>query len=112
MKQGIDVVLKAISFDEHIEDADLIITGEGKTDFQTFSGKTPFGIAKVAQKEKKPVILISGMIDEECGIESLSIFTEFHAIAGKRGVIRKVNFKCISLFTFENKENYGDYLRK
>ena len=49
MKQGIDVVLNAISFDEHITDADLVITGEGKTDSQTLSGKTPFGVAKVAR---------------------------------------------------------------
>ena len=48
MKRGIDVVLEAISFNNHIHDADLILTGEGKTDAQTFSGKTPFGIAEVA----------------------------------------------------------------
>ena len=65
IKQGIDVVLDAISFEEHLKDADLVITGEGKTDVQTLSGKTPFGIAKVAQREGKPIILISGAIDEE-----------------------------------------------
>ena len=62
MKQGIDVVLDAISFDEHVNDADLVITGEGKTDCQTLSGKTPFGVAKVAQRKGKPIILISGAI--------------------------------------------------
>ena len=65
IKQGISVVLNAISFDEHLKDADLILTGEGKTDVQTLSGKTPFGIAKVAQREGKPIILISGVIDEK-----------------------------------------------
>lgn len=81
MKQGIYVVLKAISFDTHIKDADLIITGEGKTDIQTLSGKTPFGIAKEAQKEGKPIILISGAIDEESRDSLTPFFTELHAIA-------------------------------
>ncbi|MBO1914457.1 glycerate kinase, partial [Microvirga sp. 3-52] len=65
MKRGIDVVLEAISFESHIEDTDLILTGEGKTDAQTFSGKTPFGIAEIANTHDKPVILVSGLVDEE-----------------------------------------------
>ena len=81
MKRGINVILDAISFDEHIKDADLIITGEGKTDIQTVSGKTPFGIAKVAKRQGKPVILISGALDEESWEYLSPFFTEQHAIA-------------------------------
>lgn len=81
MKQGINVVLEAISFHVHLKDADLIITGEGKTDIQTLSGKTPFGIAKAAQKEGKPVILISGALDEESRDSLNTIFSELHAIS-------------------------------
>ncbi|MFS0690189.1 glycerate kinase [Sporosarcina sp. 179-K 8C2 HS] len=80
MRQGIDVVLEAIDFEKHVKDADLIITGEGKTDMQTFSGKTPFGIAKVAHREGKPVILISGAVDEESRDALTPLFTEVHAI--------------------------------
>lgn len=80
MEQGVDVVLNAISFDKQITDADLIITGEGKTDSQTLSGKTPFGVAKVARKEGKPVILISGVLDEESRELLASMFNELHAI--------------------------------
>ena len=80
MKQGINVVLDAISFDEQITDADLIITGEGKTDRQTLLGKTPFGVAKVANRKGKPVILISGMLDEESRDLLAPMFNELHAI--------------------------------
>lgn len=80
MKQGIDVVLEAIAFHEAIEDADLVITGEGKTDRQTLSGKTPFGIAKAAQRKGKPAILISGAVDEESRESLIPLFTEVHAI--------------------------------
>ena len=81
MKQGIDVVLNAIAFDEHITDADLVITGEGKTDSQTLSGKTPFGVAKVSHREGKPVILISGAIDEVSRDQLTPIFDELYAVA-------------------------------
>ncbi len=80
MKQGINVALDAISFDEQIADADLIITGEGKTDSQTLSGKTPLGVAKVANWKGKPVILISGVLDEECRNLLAPMFDELHAI--------------------------------
>ncbi|WP_438312913.1 glycerate kinase [Sporosarcina sp. FA9] len=80
MKQGIEVVLDAISFEKHIQDADLIVTGEGKTDVQTLSGKTPFGIAKVAKEKEIPVILISGTLEKNCKKELSHIFTELHSI--------------------------------
>ncbi|WP_432363317.1 glycerate kinase [Sporosarcina sp. UB5] len=80
MRQGIDVVLEAIEFEQQMKDADLIITGEGKTDVQTFSGKTPFGIAKAAHREGKPIILISGAVDEESRGALAPLFTEVHAI--------------------------------
>ncbi|WP_019415169.1 glycerate kinase [Paenisporosarcina sp. TG20] len=80
MKRGIDVVLEAIGFEDQLVDADLIITGEGKTDAQTLSGKTPFGIAEVAMKIGKPVILISGMVDETSQEMLRPYFTEVHSI--------------------------------
>ena len=59
----------------------LVITGEGKTDSQTLSGKTPFGVAKVAHREGKPVILISGAIDEESRDLLTPVFDELYAVA-------------------------------
>lgn len=81
IKDGIQVVLEAISFHQHLKDADLVITGEGKTDTQTLSGKAPYGIAKVAKEVEKPVILISGTVDENSKQNLRRIFTEIHAIA-------------------------------
>ncbi|WP_342510144.1 glycerate kinase [Sporosarcina sp. FSL K6-2383] len=81
MRRGIEVVLDAISFAEHVTEADLVLTGEGKTDSQTLSGKTPFGVAQVANREEKPIILISGAIDEESRELLAPLFTELHAVA-------------------------------
>jgi glycerate kinase len=87
MQQGIHVVLQAISFHEQLIDADLILTGEGKTDVQTLSGKTPFGIAEVAKREGKPILLISGMVDQDSRDALQSYFTGLYEISdGTRSV--------------------------
>jgi glycerate kinase len=72
LKKGIDMVLDAIDFDATIEGADLVITGEGKVDFQTLTGKTPFGVAKRARKQGIPVIAIGGcvQINKEEAVEA------------------------------------------
>lgn len=82
MRRGVDVVLEAISFQRYVETADLIITGEGRTDSQTLSGKTPFGIAEAAKKSGKPVILISGMVDRRSLALLKPYFTEIHSVVG------------------------------
>lgn len=64
-KKGIDVVLEAVHFEQHLEDASLVITGEGKSDIQTLSGKAPMGIAQRASSYNVPTILVSGLIDPE-----------------------------------------------
>lgn len=82
MQRGIDVVLDAIRFAEHLETADLVLTGEGKTDSQTLSGKAPYGIAEAAKEKGKPVVLISGMVDESSLDLLAPHFTEIHSIVG------------------------------
>lgn len=63
MKPGIEVVMEAIGFHEQMKNADLVITGEGKSDEQTLSGKAPYGVAKVARELGIPVMLLSGYLE-------------------------------------------------
>lgn len=60
LKRGIDIILDAARFDKKAADADLIITGEGRLDFQSVNGKVISGIAKRAAKQNKKVIAICG----------------------------------------------------
>lgn len=60
---GIEVVLRVLDFDSVIQDADLIITGEGKLDAQTATGKVPAGILAHAQKQHIPVVAIAGRVE-------------------------------------------------
>lgn len=60
LKRGIDILLDKAEFDKKAADADLIITGEGRLDFQSVNGKVISGIAKRAAKQNKKVIAICG----------------------------------------------------
>lgn len=64
LKPGIDIVLEQVNFDKLSQDADLVITGEGKIDGQSLYGKVPVGIAQRAKKNNIPVIAIVGDVGE------------------------------------------------
>jgi len=64
LKPGIQMVLEALDFDNRIQNADLIITGEGKLDRQTGMGKTPAGILEAGKKQQIPVVAIGGSVEE------------------------------------------------
>jgi len=64
-RSGIDLLLDTIHFDDLLQGADLVITGEGSADRQTLMGKLPFGILQRAQNHHIPVMLIAGRIADE-----------------------------------------------
>ena len=64
-RSGIDLLLDTIHFDDLLQDADLVITGEGSADRQTLMGKLPYGILQRAQNHLVPVMLIAGRIADE-----------------------------------------------
>ncbi|SUT89752.1 glycerate kinase [[Actinobacillus] rossii] len=65
LKAGVQIIIDATKLAEHIEDADLVITGEGRMDAQSIAGKTPIGVARVAKRFNKPVIAIVGCLRED-----------------------------------------------
>jgi len=68
LKSGIDIVIDASGLEQHLKDANLVITGEGQIDSQTIYGKTPIGVAKAAKKFHIPVIGIAGGISDDAGV--------------------------------------------
>jgi len=78
LRPGVEIVLEAAGFDGLLAGADLVITGEGRTDFQTAMGKAPVGVAAVARRRGVPVICLSGGLGEgadqvlACGIDALA----------------------------------------
>lgn len=57
---GIDYVLEAFQVANRIQQADLVITGEGKLDAQTLSGKVVKGVVQLAHQLGKPVVAVVG----------------------------------------------------
>ena len=62
LERGVEMVLDAIHFDELLNGADLVITGEGRVDSQTLTGKTPYGVARRALRQGIPVVAIGGSV--------------------------------------------------
>lgn len=61
---GVEKIIELIGLEEHLLDADLLITGEGRIDAQTINGKVALGVARKAKKYGVPVIAIVGSIGE------------------------------------------------
>ena len=62
LMSGIDLILTHLQFGKRIQNADLIITGEGSADAQTTMGKVAYGILREARKQNIPVLLVAGHI--------------------------------------------------
>jgi len=60
---GANLIKELANFDKAIENADWIITGEGKLDHQTFSGKTIAGILETTQSKNISVAALCGSIE-------------------------------------------------
>lgn len=68
LKSGVSIILEETELEKHIEDADIVITGEGRLDSQTVMGKAPIGVAKLAKKHGKKVIAFCGCATDDAEI--------------------------------------------
>jgi glycerate kinase len=64
IESGIAVIMELVGLRKKIRGADLVITGEGRFDFQTARGKAPMGVAKVAGELGVPTVAICGSFGE------------------------------------------------
>ena len=87
MQSGIETVLNLIGFDELIKGADLIVTGEGRADYQSACGKVMQGVGLHAKAKGVPVIGLCGSLGE--GAEELLKFgiTKLFALSDSAGSI-------------------------
>ena len=77
LESGIGIILDETELEKHIADADVVVTGEGRIDFQTAMGKAPIGVAKLAKKHGKRVVAFAGCVTadaEECNKHGIDAF--------------------------------------
>ena len=65
LQPGIELVMDAVKLEDCMQDADYVVTGEGRLDFQTAMGKAPVGVAKLAKKYGATVIALAGCVTDE-----------------------------------------------
>ena len=106
IKKGSDFMIEYLEIEEKIKEVDIVITGEGKLDLQSFMGKAPIEIARVAKKYKKNLIFLAGtIVDKE--IDTLDTNTKsiidasFSILRGISALDEAMN-KKIAISNLEN----------
>ncbi|MFK4964705.1 glycerate kinase family protein [Lactococcus garvieae] len=67
IEPGFKKIAQLLNIEESIKESDLVITGEGRMDYQTVNGKVPYAIAKLAEKHGVPTIAFCGALSDELG---------------------------------------------
>ena len=64
-KSGVQIILEKLNFEQHLLTTDLVITGEGRFDSQSFRGKAPMGVIDYARKYKCSIFVIAGSKEDD-----------------------------------------------
>ena len=84
LKPSIELVMSAVKLETQMQNTDLVITAEGSLDGQSASGKTPIGVAKLAQRYQVPVVGLAGQLasDDITAIHQAGISAVFSIAPG------------------------------
>ena len=77
LEPGVELILEKTGLESFVKDADVVVTGEGRLDFQTAMGKAPIGVAKLAKKHGKKVVAFAGAVTAdatECNKNGIDAF--------------------------------------
>lgn len=85
LESGIKIVLEETGLESYVQDADIILTGEGRLDAQTVMGKAPVGVAGIAKRYHKPVIAFAGCVTKD------SVLCNEHGIDAFFPILRSVS---------------------
>ena len=89
LRPGIEIVMDAVGLEAAVQDADLVITGEGRIDSQTIHGKTPIGVARMAKRYGTPVIGIAGCLATDVGVVHAHGIDAVFSVLSQTGTIEE-----------------------
>lgn len=109
LREGVGIVMERCNIENHIKNADLVITGEGKVDEQTLSGKVVKGLADLCQKYQVPLAVVCGTLmitsseTKEAGITyAVSVLNRPMTLAQAEdeaySLVRGATFQLVRLF--------------
>ncbi len=102
LESGIKIVLEETKLRDYVQNADIVVTGEGRLDGQTVMGKAPIGVAKIAKEYGKPVIAFSGCVTKD------AVACNEHGIDAFFPVLRTVTTLDEAMNTANAKQNVTD----
>jgi glycerate kinase len=90
--EGFELVADELELDDHLEGADLVITGEGFLDAQSFEGKVVGGVAERAAAAGVPVFVVAGAVYDEAHarIDTVSLVERFGEEQALRDTIASI----------------------
>jgi glycerate kinase len=106
---GIDHFLELTGFDEALEKADLVITGEGSIDEQTLQGKGPYGVAYKAKQKGLAVVGLAGKVPSEKN-EKLQKYFDVLLAIGHQPVDLPTAFACTAANLIRTSIELGNLL--
>jgi glycerate kinase len=101
---GFDVIADELRLDDRIAEVDLVITGEGFVDAQSFEGKVVGGVAALAAEAGVPVLAIAGEVfdEAESKVATVSLVERFgrdRALTDPAGCIEEAVYDWIKTST-------------
>lgn len=110
LKEGVKVIMEQTRFVEHLQDVDLVLTGEGKIDHQTLQGKLISGIAHQSHQLSIPVVALCGTLDAQPqDIRALGLTAAFSVLSHPQSLdqaldtayeaVRQTTFNVLRLFS-------------
>lgn len=109
---GIDLVLGAVQLQAHLAEAQLVITGEGKSDLQTLHGKAPLGVAKAAKQANVEAMLLSGGIDTKANAALQAYFTVVESLVDEEIGVQQAMQEPAHFIWLKTKRMIERYLQK
>lgn len=83
LKAGVELMLDAVHFDQLAAQADLVLTGEGRIDWQSAHGKVPMGVGLRCKKAGVPCVALCGSIGKDAqAMYDYGITAIFSAVRG------------------------------
>jgi len=109
LQSGVEIVADAVGLPGRLAGADLCITGEGRFDAQSLSGKTAVGVARVARELSVPTVCIPGQA--ETGLDDGGLFAAVRPLVAGDVTVADAFQRPGELLAARTAEAVGPFLR-
>jgi glycerate 2-kinase len=101
LASGIELVAEVLELADRIEGADLVVTGEGFLDEESFHGKAVGGVVALAKEAGVPVLVVAGDVLDDPPVPYRSLVARYGLEAAKTETMRcitEVVADCLAAF--------------